>query len=314
MEVLFTFRIQTKLKEELAALYPEVKFTYVTNIGEAYLRDADVIVTEGTDITEEVLEKAPNLKWIMVAAVGVEALPLSAIQEKGIVLTNSRGVHKMPLAESVLAHLLSLCRGLPGIYERQREQRWKLDEVPTELNGSTAVILGPGTIGGEIGRLLQAFHVRTIGINRSGGEKPYMDEMASFQDLLAKLPEADFVISVLPSTPETKGILQYEHFKAMKPTAVFVNVGRGDLVKEEVIVEALENKEIRHAVLDVFEVEPLPVDSPLWTMENCTVSPHISSLSNKYIERSVGIMKTNLEKWLRKDRSLVNVVDLERGY
>lgn len=314
MKVLFTFKIKTTFKEQLKEKYPNVEFIYTTNIDDASLEDIEVIVTDGGDLTSEHVEKATALKWVMVAAVGVDTLPIEALQERDILVTNSHGVHKMPLAESVLAHLLSLERGLPGIYKREDKKEWKLDSLPGEMNHSTALIVGTGAIGGEIGRLLQAFHVRTIGCNRSGHSNPSMDETISFQEILERLPEADYVISILPSTPQTRWIYQPEHFRAMKETAVFMNVGRGDAVKEQYVLDALQQNEIRHAVLDVFETEPLPEDHPFWELPNCTVSPHMSSLSDQYIKRSLDIMDTNLDKWVAGEKDLINQVDLAKGY
>lgn len=314
MKVLFTFKIKTTFKEQLKEKYPNVEFIYTTNIDDASLENIEVIVTDGGDLTSEHVEKAHALKWVMVAAVGVDTLPIEALQERDILVTNSHGVHKMPLAESVLAHLLSLERGLPGIYKREEKKEWKLDTLPGEVNHSAALIVGTGAIGGEIGRLLQAFHVRTIGCNRSGHSNPSMDETISFQEILEKLPEVDYVISILPSTPQTRWIYQPEHFRAMKETAVFMNVGRGDAVKEQYVLDALQQNEIRHAVLDVFETEPLPEDSPFWELPNCTVSPHMSSLSDQYIKRSLDIMDTNLDKWVAGEKDLINQVDLTKGY
>ncbi|PIC64497.1 D-2-hydroxyacid dehydrogenase [Sporosarcina sp. P13] len=314
MKILFTFRVKTAFKEKISEKYPNVEFIYTTSIDEVSLEDVEVIATEGEDLTSENIARANALKWVMVAAVGVDTLPLEALQKKGVIVTNSRGVHKMPLAESVLAHLLSLERGLPGIYQRQVEKRWKLDTIPGEVNGSTALIVGTGEIGGEIGRLLQVFHVHTIGCNRSGHESASMNETISFPEIMGKLPEVDYLISILPSTPDTRWIYQPEHFEAMKSSAIFINVGRGDVVKEKIVIDALQNNEIRHAVLDVFETEPLAESSPLWELPNCTVSPHMSSLSDQYIKRSLGIMETNLAKWLTGDEALVNKVDLSKGY
>ena len=141
-----------------------------------------------------------------------------------------------------------------------------------------------------------------IGLGRASES---MDETINLMNLIDKLPEADYVISVLPSTPETKGLLTAEHFEAMKETAVFMNFGRGDLVDESILVDALKNNVIGHAVLDVFETEPLPVENEFWTLANCTVSPHVSSLSGKYVERALVIFDENLEKWLKGETDLI---------
>lgn len=314
MEVVFTFDIKDVQKEELGTKFPELTIRYTEKGEDIAAENADVLVTYGTEVDVELLDRATSLKWIMVASAGVDKLPLSEIAERNIIMTNVSGIHKTPMAESVLAHILALRRSLPQIYEYQKRKEWGRRIRSAELRGATALILGPGAIGSEIGRLLQAFGVYTIGCNRSGRKSESMDEITPFDELIDKLPEADYVISVLPSTAETKGLLTTDHFSAMKETAVFMNFGRGDLVDESILINALENEEIAHLVLDVYAVEPLPIESKLWTLENCTISPHISALSNKYVERALVIFNENMEKWLKGDRDLVNLIDLEEGY
>lgn len=314
MNVLFTFRIKDEQMEKLTTNYPEVQFSITKEIEKEPIDKYEIIVTYGEDITTEVLDRAKSLKWLMVASAGVEKMPLIEIAEKGIVISNVRGIHKTPMAESVLAHILSLGRALPTLYEQQKRKEWNTKVRQSELYGSTAVILGPGAIGMEIGRLLQAFGVKTIGCNRSGNSVQYMDETVQFENLLKVLPEADIVISVLPSTAETKGLVNASHFKAMKNSATFMNFGRGDLVKESTLIDALKNGEIRHAVLDVFELEPLPEESELWSLSNVTISPHVSSHSGKYIERALEFFTENLKKWKDGDRELLNLINPEKGY
>lgn len=314
MNVLFTFKIKDEQMEKLKADFPGIQFCFNKKVDEVPLDEFEIIVTYGEDITTGVLEKASSLKWLMVASAGVEKMPLAEIAAKGIVMSNVRGIHKTPMAETALAHILSLGRALPALAEQKKRKEWNTKVRQTELRGSTALILGPGAIGSEIGRLLQAFGVKTIGCNHSGNPAPFMDDTIQFEGLLSRLPEADIVISVLPSTEKTKGLLTEKHFKAMKDSAIFMNFGRGDLVKEPVIVDALKNGEIGHAVLDVFEKEPLPADSELWSLSNVTISPHVSSHSGKYIERALEFFTENLEKWQNGDKDLINLIDLEKGY
>ena len=300
--------------EKLKADFPKIRFTFNKKVDEVPIDGFEIICTYGEDISKEVLERANSLKWLMVASAGVEKMPLADIAAKGIVISNVRGIHKTPMAESALAHLLSLGRALPTLGEQQKRKEWNTKVRQTELRGSTAIILGPGAIGSEIGRLLQAFDVRTIGCNHSGNQADHMNETIQFDSLLSRLPEADIVISVLPSTAKTKGLLTLAHFKAMKKTAVFMNFGRGDLVKEAVLVDALKEGEIGHAVLDVFEKEPLPAESEFWSLSNVTISPHVSSHSGKYIERALEYFTENLEKWQKGNTELVNLIDPEKGY
>ncbi|WP_186673621.1 D-2-hydroxyacid dehydrogenase [Sporosarcina sp. BP05] len=314
MEVLFTFDMKKHQERGLVTKFPEVTFHFNKKPADIEIQTASIIVTYGGDVDAALLDKAKALKWIMVASAGVEKMPLAEIAERNIVMSNVRGIHKTPMAESVLAHILSLQRSLPLIDERQRSNEWNRKVGSIELKGSTALILGPGAIGSEIGRLLQAFGVTTIGCNRSGRACESMDETIKFEALLDRVGEADFIISVLPSTPETKGLLTEGYFKAMKDNAVFMNFGRGDLFAEPILIAALKSNEIRHAVLDVFEVEPLPADNELWSLGNCTVSPHVSSLSGKYVERALVIFEENLGKWQQGKRDLLNLIDMNLGY
>lgn len=314
MDILFTFKIEADQQSALVQRFPTCTFHFERTAACEAVDIANVIVTYGGNIDDALLEQATQLKWIMVASAGVEKMALEAIERRNIVVTNVRGIHKTPMAESVLAHILALKRSIPEIEKIQATKDWKRKFNSTELRDSTALILGPGAIGTEIGRLLQAFGVQTIGCNRSGKATLYMEENIHFDQLLAKLPAADFVISVLPSTPETKGLLTEAHFNAMKESTVFLNFGRGDLVDEDMLIRILEEGKIHHAVLDVFQTEPLPETSPFWALSNCTVSPHVSSKSGKYIERALVIFESNLAKYLQGESSLDNIVDMKKGY
>lgn len=310
---LVTFPIKEQFRQSLSEQFPQIHFDFANTIEGASGKEVTILVTYGSDLTEKILDQLTDLKWVMVASAGVDKMPLEKLGKRGILVTNVSGIHKTPLAESVLAHILSLNRALPIIQEQQKQKVWEKMKS-SELRGSKALILGPGAIGGEIGRLLQAFGVYTIGCSRSGGVHDGMDKDISFAHIQEYLPKADYITSVLPSTQETRWILDRSHFQLMKKSAVFMNFGRGDLVKEQVIVEALQQGEIAHAVLDVFEQEPLPLESPLWEMENCTVSPHVSAQSAKYVERALEIFNENLQIWLSDNKEFKNVIETERGY
>ena len=314
MRVYFTFEPRGDLKKPLVEEFPQIDFVFEAGISAEQLAQAEILVTYGEDLTEELIAIADKLEWIFVASAGVEKMPAEAIAKRDIVVSNVRGIHKKPMTESILAHILALKRALPHIYEHQKKGEWNKKARLSELNGSTALIIGPGAIGSEIGRILQAFDVYTIGCNRSGEEAPYMDETHFLGDVAQYLPKADIIISMLPSTKYTKHLLGYEHFELMKESAIFMNFGRGDVVDTNVLVQVMEEKLIAHAVLDVYEVEPLPADSPLWQLGNVTLSPHFSSHSSRYVERSLDIFKPSLHKWLNDDRDLDNKMNLIRGY
>lgn len=313
--IYFTFDPRPDLKEDLLASFPEEQFVFEKSVKQPFLAEAEIIVTYGEDLTEEHIAEASQLKWIMVTSAGIEKMPKEAIAAKGIQVTNVRGIHKVPMAESVLAHILADVHALREIYAYEEKSEWKRNIKQRELCDATALIIGPGAIGGEIGRLLQAFQVTTIGCNRSGRTAAYMDEMVTLENIKSALPKADFVISVIPETEETKHLLKKEHFEMMKRSALFMNFGRGSLVETNVLLEALTKGIIRSAVCDVFEQEPLPADHPFWTLPNMTVSPHVSSHSSRYLERSFAIFKPNLKKWRAGEvATLQNIVNLSLGY
>ncbi|GEK34629.1 D-2-hydroxyacid dehydrogenase [Kurthia sibirica] len=313
--IYFTFDPRPDLKSDLQSSLPNEQLIFAKKIDPSDFAKAEIIVSYGEDLTPENIALAQELKWLFIASAGVEKLPLTELKERGITVSNVRGIHKTPMAESVLGHILAHYRSLPTIYKEQTQHNWRRKMPSKELRGQTALILGPGAIGGEIGRLLQAFGVQTIGCNRSKKHAPFMDRMVGFDDLLTALPTADIVLSVLPSTPQTYHLLTTEYFLAMKEDALFLNFGRGTLVETAVLQQALETHEIAAAVCDVFEEEPLPATSALWQLENLTVSPHTSSHSSRYLERSFELFKRDFINYrAHKINELENLVDLTAGY
>lgn len=313
--IYFTFDPRPDLKQDLEQFMPEEQIIYDTKVDLNRLEQAEILVTYGEDLTPEHMPYMKQIQWIFVASAGIEKMPLAELDETNIIVSNVRGIHKKPMTESVLAHILSYYRSLPAIYAEQRAHNWKRRMPSKELNGATALILGPGAIGSEIGRLLQAFDVHTIGCNRSGKQADYMDEMIAFDQLMDTLPRAEIVLSILPSTKETKYLLTADHFKAMNSDTLFMNFGRGDLVASDVLIQALKEEEIAYAVCDVFEQEPLPTDSPFYEIDRMTVSPHVSSQSSRYLERSFEIFKNNYKYYRAgKEEQIENQVNLKNGY
>lgn len=314
MRVYFSFDLRTDLRYPLEEKFPQVDFIYQNELDEIELVKADVLVTYGEDLNEHHIDIAKNLKWIFVVSAGIERMPNEKIAERGILVSNVRGIHKKPMAESIIAHILSVKRAIPFIFEQQQKREWNRKTFQSELNGSTALIIGTGAIGSEVGRLLQAFEVYTIGVNRSGNAVDYMNETYPMNEIKQHLSRAEIIISILPSTKETKHVITYEHFQLMRSDAIFMNFGRGDVVDADVLIQALEEKQIFYAVIDAFEEEPLPATSRLWELENITISPHISSHSKRYLERSLEIFEPSLEKWLNGERDLENKMNILRGY
>lgn len=316
MYVLTSCKIRRDLREQLASANPSITYQFCTSIEEAeeYLPKADVLLTYGEDLDEEKVERAKNLKWIMVLSAGIDQMPFNKIEEKGIIVTNSKGIHKTPMAEYAISMLLQVCRQAKTIIDQERSHDWDRSVKMTEISGKTMLIAGTGAIGQEVARLAKAFRMRTIGVSRSGKPKEFFDEVYIEDEGLAVVGDADFIVAVLPSTPETKDFFRKEHFEQMKSTSIFLNMGRGDVVNSTVLMEALQDREIEHAVLDVFDKEPLPEAHPFWEMPNVTVTPHISGISPEYQPRALDIYEKNLEVFLEYKNDFINLVDPRKGY
>lgn len=304
------------IQEEIKSEFPEIQFEFYKGMKDAEkaFYECEVFLTYGDDLTVNHIQKNNHLKWIMQMSAGLEQLPLKAIEEKGIMITNARGIHKIPMAEYTLGTMLQWVKQTRALLENEQEENWDRKIRMEELFEKTVLILGVGAIGGEIARLAKAFRMKTIGVNRSGNGVGNIDKLYLTEQMMDALPKADFIVSILPSTPETKHLLTKDHFVAMKNTAVFINIGRGDLVDESLLLRALEKNEIAHAFLDVFEKEPLVKDHPFWKMKNVTVTPHLSSVTQNYLPRALEIFKHNLNTYLNKTGDYMNVIDLKKGY
>lgn len=260
----------------------------------------------------ELAPRTDRLRWIQSSSAGVEDLASAALADRGIVLTNAGGIFDAALAESVLGFLLAFsARILQDA--RLRPGSWPQDPV-RRLTGGVALVVGAGSIGTEVGRLLKATGLRVRAIARTPRPAGAVFEAVSGpDDLLGELALADHVVNVLPITPATRRLFDRAAFDAMAPGAIFVNIGRGATVDEAALVRALEDGRLAGAALDVFEVEPLPVESPLWRMPNVLVSPHRAGDHDGWEADVVALFVDNLRRFVSGE-PLRNVVDVALGY
>lgn len=316
MEVLCTAKLKTEIREELISTYEDISFQFYPSMKEAVekLSEAEILITYGEDVNAEHIEKAGKLKWIMVLSAGVELLPFKEIQEKGILITNARGIHSIQMAEYTIWAMLMTARNSKELLANESSKTWNKRMPLNEISGSIIGIIGTGAIGTEIARIAKAFGIKTIGVNRSGQTVDQFDEIYPNNKVLEVLPQCDFVVSVLPSTEETHHFFHSTHFQTMKETSVFINIGRGDTVDEQALIHALNDGEVGHAVLDVFENEPLEETHPFWEMSNVTVTPHHSGVSPNYQPRAIEIFKSNFNQYLSGKNDFQNVINPDRGY
>ena len=265
----------------------------------------------------DLLAKAGRLRWYQQWGAGSDWLmrqPDAAAAD--FILTNVSGIHAIPISEHVLALMLAFARSLPLAFERQRAREWKRDIEGKvfELAGKTMLLLGVGRIGARAASLASALEMRVLGVRNDPSKGVAgVAEMHGTDALPSLLPSADFLVNTLPLTSETAGILGEAEFRSMKSSSHLINIGRGGTVHEAALVRALQEGWIAGAGLDVFEEEPLPVESPLWGMENVIVTSHYSGSSPRYNERALEIFLDNLGRF-RRGEPLRNVVDKARGY
>jgi phosphoglycerate dehydrogenase-like enzyme len=256
---------------------------------------------------------ADRLRWLHIASAGVDPVLFPGLQESDVVLTNSRGVFDGAIAEYVLGVVLGFAKDFVRSWELQRRKEWRHRESE-RIEGRRVLVVGTGPIGRSIARLLRAAGMSVAGVGRRAREDdPDFGDVYASSELTRHLPEADYVVAVAPLTEQTKGLFDAETFAAMKPGARFVNVGRGELVVTSDLVGALRDGPLGGAALDVFDTEPLPPESPLWTMENVLISPHMSGDFIGWRNTLVGVFADNFRRW-RAGEPLRNVVDKRLGY
>lgn len=278
------------------------------------LQQVEVLIANETSLSKEQLEQMPNLKWLMWYVAGVNALPLDYLKERNIILTNARGVHKVQISEFIFAYMMEDYKNLLCYHELQQQKGYKTNIRHAELYGQTIAFLGTGEIPGRTAMIAKAFGMKTIGINTDGRAVEHFDEVYSIDERREAFEAADIIVNVLPETQQTIDLLSREDFEAMGQDALFINVGRGTVVKEELLVEVLKEKVIRKAALDVYYQEPLTTDNPLYELGNVIMTPHITGNSRHYNDRATDIFVRNLRRGLEHKEHFENIVSYDKGY
>jgi phosphoglycerate dehydrogenase-like enzyme len=256
------------------------------------------------------LRRTDELRWVHAASVGVNRLICPELA--AVTLTNSRGVFDTSIAEWVLAAVLAHVKGLGDSWALQREHTWQY-RTTGRLAGTRAAVVGTGSIGLAIADLLDRLDVHVTLVGRTPGDDPDFGTIRSSDDLVAVAADVDVLVLAVPLTPATTALVGTEVLRALGPRGFLVNVGRGPTVVESDLVDAVATGTIAGAALDVFDVEPLPAGSPLWSMPNVLVSPHMSGDYVGFELDMMTVFTDNLDRWLR-DEPLHNVVDPAVGY
>jgi phosphoglycerate dehydrogenase-like enzyme len=308
------------MAEAIRKRWPEMRVLHLPNYDglPQELPDTDIFV--GYSLRAEQLTAARKLKWIHSTAAGVAQLMYPELRDSGIVVTNPSGIFSVPMAEHTTGLLLALARNFPDSVRQQDLAHWSQQELwdkpqhLIELNGQVLLIVGFGSIGREVAKRARAFDMRVWGVTRSGtGDLTNSEKIIAAKDLHEALPDADFVLIAAPETAETRHLIGAPQIAQMKRGARLINVGRGSLLDEAALIQALKSGALGGAALDVTRVEPLPVESPLWKTPNLMITPHTSGVSDRLWHRQTAILMDLLERWF-DGRELFNLVDFARGY
>ena len=257
---------------------------------------------------------AVNLRWIQAPNVGVNGLLFPALVESDVILTNARGAVEHPIAESVVGFIVALAKDFPRMFGDQKARVWGHRDTE-RLAGKRLLVVGPGPIGCEIGRACGVglgMRVEAVGRNPRAGDEVF-ESVGGPHELHAALGRADFVVDSMPLSTETHHLFDARAFAAMRPSARFVNVGRGATVDQSALVDALRRGAIAGAALDVFEEEPLPPDSPLWDLPGVIVSPHMSGNVEGWERDFAAVFYDNVARWVHGE-PLRNIVDKRLGF
>jgi phosphoglycerate dehydrogenase-like enzyme len=300
--------------------YPEMKVVHLPTYDHILdeLPDTDIFV--GYSLKPAQCVVAKKLKWLHSTAAGVDQLMYPELRASNVVVTNASGVHSVPMAEHILGLLIALARRFPSAFRHQMNSHWGQQEIwddqlrPRELMGQTLLFVGFGAIGRETAKRVRPLGMKIRAVTRTGkGDPALADQYLPADQLDEVLPQADYVVLAAPQTPATHHLMNAQRLALMKPTAFLINVARGTLVDEAALIDTLRRRAIAGVALDVTTQEPLPSDSPLWTLDNCFITPHTSSASEFLWDRQTELLLENLARWFA-GRELVNRVDLTRGY
>ena len=308
------FDLPEGAETEIREIAPELELKVVESSSNysSLLKESEIVF--GWPKTDFV-KKSEKLKWLHLPSAGVDRYADKEIyQNQDIKLTNSSGVYGKPIAEHVFAMIMAHNRNLIDYAYDKKEKKWQRKNEIKDFFDSTVGILGLGDIGTTIAKRAKAWGADVLALKRTMTELPdYVDQIHLNQDLDKLLKKSDYIILTLPGTPATEGIIGREEFKLMKDSAFIVNIGRGTLIKQDDLVEALQEGKIAGVGLDVTEPEPLPETSKLWEMDNVILTPHTSGFSPTNDQRRYEIFKDNLKRYLN-NKKLFNKVDFELKY
>jgi D-2-hydroxyacid dehydrogenase (NADP+) len=303
---------------DLEKAYPKVEFASCARREDTADAIADADVYMGW-LNQDIFRAAKKLKWIQSPSSGTDYyLAIPELVQSDVLLTSASGTHGACLAESALGMIFAFTRGIRDAIVSQQQHSWAIRQIRpklVELTGSTLGIIGLGKVGRALAERAQAFGMRIVAVDLYPVDKPdYVEQLWGLESLGDLLREADYVVVTVPRTPQTRGMIGAEQLSVMKPGAILVGISRGGIIDQEALVQALREKRLVAAALDVCDPEPLPEDSELWDLENLLITPHVAGGTQFEAQHVLEIFRENLERFLEGDLPLRNQVDKARGF
>lgn len=308
------------IRERLQQDFPDHRFIQFQNYDQVPEEIAGTDVFIGWSLRPEQFVAAKKLRWIHSPAAAVHQLMYPELIRSNVVVTNSTGIHGPVVAEHAIAVLLALAKRLPQAMQYQAKHEWSQDQLwhtqprPREVSGSTVLVIGMGGIGREFAARAKAMGMRVLAVRENPAKGPDgADAVFSSAQIDDVLPQVDYVLLCTPVTPATTGIMNAARLSKMKPDAYLINVARGPLIDEAALLDALKNRRIAGAALDVFNQEPLPANSPFWALDNILITPHIAAVTERLWDRHYRLIVDNMNRFMA-GQPLLNEVDKSRGY
>lgn len=308
------------INERLRDDFPEHQFVQLESNDRVSREIEDTAVFVGAFLSLSDFKRAAKLQWIHSPTAAVHQLMFPELVRSSVRVTNSTGIHGPVVAEHALAMILALAKRLPQAMRYQVKKKWAQDKVwherphPREVAGTTVAVVGMGGIGNEFTQRAKALGLRVLAVRENAGKGTNgADEVYTAAQIDDVLPQADFVLLCAPLTPATRGIINAARLRKMKRDAYLINVSRGPLIVEVDLIDALKNKRIGGAALDVFIQEPLPRGSAFWRLDNVLITPHTASFTEQLWERHYQHIVENMKRFLA-GQPLLNEVDKQRGY
>jgi D-2-hydroxyacid dehydrogenase (NADP+) len=303
--------VTEQYRAQLSQKFPEISIDVIATADKAAaaLPEADMLLTFGQMMKNLKLDlaNAAKLKWVQALGTGLDGITDQPALKPSVTVTSLHGVHGAPVSEAALAAMLALSRDLPGAIRAQDEHQWR--RWPAKLlHDKTVGILGIGVIAEALAPKCKAMGMTVVGITSSPRQVAGFDRVHPMSELLAVLPQLDYLVLLTPYSPATHHMIDAKVFAAMKPTSYLVNVARGGVVDEDALLAALRDKKIAGAALDVFNREPLPSDHPFWDFENVIITTHQGGFCDTYVDLAMPILEHNMRCFLRGDlKGMINV-------